>query len=326
MNEDLIHMVEDILEAASRHNLNVRREFEKESRGGYMSFPGFRAALCKFNKKYSEDIGSQKIKIVKILQPFTSREKKVSGAADTYMYDCAAFLAEIDKVISYLDTRDQVYDKIFASMQKGRKQLFKRLNEVSKSGQVPFADFAALLNETSAIVMTDFEKESIEYLYGVMDEINVEKFENGFKVRLEQRGRKFDNVTDSTKVQQYKKFIMANFYDYFTRYQILSPVNFFMDFGATNRKEDPYFEHVSPDLASRGDFKKNWTISRYSFKEAVYAVVPTLHEEQYLSFEQDISTDPISRISLSKFQEEYFRTVPTLTKEDYGQVGKIYVK
>ena len=45
-----------------------------------------------------------------------------------------------------------------------------------------------------------------------------------------------------------------------------------------------------------------------------------------ISHSNKIYTDPISRISLSKFQEEYFRTVPTLTKEDYGQLGKIYVK
>lgn len=324
MNEDMIQLVEDILEAASRHKINIPREFEKDSRAGLMSFPGFRAALCKFNKKYSEDFGNMKYKILKILEPFQSKDKKTAKSSDAYKYDCGAFLEELDRVTAFLDTRDELFDKIFSSMQKGRRLLFEELKAKSEGDMIHFDKFKDILKDTSGISLTDEERTAIEYIYGMMEDLDRLKFENGFKARLEQRGRKFDNVTDSKKIDEYKKIIMATFYDYFTRYQILKPINFFKDFGAapkTDRFNDVV--EVKNEIKSRSDFEDNWTISRYSFKEAVYAVMPNIHEEQYQTFEHFIEPNPIGKISLTKFQIHYFETIPTLSKADYSQVRNI---
>lgn len=318
----MIQLVEDILEATNRLNMNMGKEFERETKGGLMSLTGFRAVLCKINQRYSQQDNSQTLKIMKLLEPFYDRSK--SGAGDAHKYDCQKFIQEVQRVIDLLFTRDGVFDKIYAGMQKGRNKLFEELkiryDKVSQ-GMAPLDEFFHLFKDKTQIELSDSEKEALTYCYSMMDQIMCHNLEGDFKKRLSNRGRNFSEIADDKSIGEEKKIIFAYFYDYFARNQILRPVNFFKEFQAS---PDPSKDTMRKEEVTDPRVEHGWTISRYSFKEAVHQVMPSIKEDQYQRFEIMIEPNAIGRISLTRFQELYFNNAKYITKHDLDSlVGKV---
>lgn len=317
----MIQLVEDIQEATNRLSMNIAKEFEREAKGGLMSLTGFRAVLCKINHRYSVQDNAQTLKIMKLLEPFYDRSK--SGGGDAHKYDCGKFIQEVQRIMDLLDTKDRLFDKIYLGMQRGRNKIFEELKnryEKTTHGMAPVDEFFHLFKDKTQIELSDIEKEALVYCYSMMDQIMCNNIEADFKKRLNNRGRNFNEIADDKSIGEENKIIFAYFYDYFTRNQILRPVYYFKEFQASL---DPTKDTMERKEVTDPRVDHGWTISRYSFKQAVHQVIPSITEDQYQRFEMIVEPNPIGRISLTRFQVLYFNKAKDITKHDLDSlVGK----
>jgi hypothetical protein len=306
MFQDLVDFVYE-LRGRGRVTTDLVKEFEKDRRNEYISFASFRSVICKVvDKSYSDN--SKAPLVMKLIQPFEVRGKVEHK---DYRYNYQDFVNRVEEIMTYLHLIEIIFEKILKVMKDGRTQLFNELGKEKRddSGLLPLERFVSILKHTCNIDLKEEDKDGIENLYGIAEQINFKMFEADFKkwFAAHKRGESLETLTNTEYIKSETKKIFVNFQSYFKRYNVQDPRNYFKEFNAVR---DP----VDPD---------NYLISRYSFKEAVYNLIPNLPEEQYTRFENTIAPDKFQKLSTKRFIEEFEKVKKDITP---GELDKLVSK